>query len=138
MFGLCCVLAAQQASAPAAREVRDPATGMRWVLVRDPEHPGGPGKLIPVADAGKNASGLAHKPAVIRAGDRIVVEEHSAVVDASFEATALDAAEQGARLRVRIRVLGGPGGPIAWARAVERGRAELETGQEAGDRMDGR
>ena len=88
------------------REIDDPALGDRWLLVRNPQNPAGPGRLLRFHDEG--AGGLANRneelsavvaeaqalalplvslpvvrPAlpVIKNGDRIVVEEHTAVAD---------------------------------------------------------
>jgi hypothetical protein len=115
------------AAGAVVKEIRDPGSGMRWLLMDDPAHPGGPGRLV-ATSAGTPAAGEAvprakvsgPKP-VIHAGDRVQVEEHSAVVDASLQATALGAAVPGATLRVRLRV----GGSVVRALALGPGRAKL-------------
>lgn len=107
------------------REIVDPYSGGRWVLMRDPDHPGGPGRLV-LAEAG-NGGKRAHAgetPAdealpVIRAGDKLVIEEHSSVVDAQFEAVALGAAREGSLLKVRLKL----GGKTLSAIALGPGRA---------------
>lgn len=118
---------------PAAREIDDPHSGARWILIPDPDRPGGPGRLVLTSQnpAPRPQGTLAgqKKPApmpVIRAGDRIQVEEHSAVVDATLEAMALGSAPSGVPLRVRLKV----GGGVVRAVAVGPGRAVLAQGQE--------
>lgn len=115
------------------KEIDDPGSGVRWLLVEDPAHPGGPGRLIatssalpPLVAADREEKAAAPQP-VIRAGDQIQVEEHSNVVEATLEAVALSSAALGARLRVRLRV----GGRVIVARALSPGHAALVP---AGDR----
>jgi len=114
------------AVAAVMKEIDDPTSGMRWFLVEDPAHPGGPGRLIAVSAGSLRQSPAGHTGAagpepVIRAGDRVQVEEHSAVVDGSLQAIALGSAVPGAKLRVELRV----GGRVVTARALGPGRAEL-------------
>ncbi len=113
------------------REIGDPSTGDRWLLEPNPAEPGGPGRLVRVA-AGENVpqqaatdQGRSKKdsPRVIRAGDRVVVEEHTAVMDAELEGVALIGACAGARLRVRLKI----GGKVVSAVALGPGRVELGT-----------
>jgi hypothetical protein len=144
------------------REIDDPETGTRWLLVRDKSHPGGPGRMAPaaelenaqfanaeikntqIANAGfANKDGLhiagvrsraatvepllaAHRP-VVRAGDRLIVEEHTSAVDAHLEAVALGPAMVGATLNARLKI----GGKVVRVTAVEAGRATLAPEQEA-------
>jgi hypothetical protein len=61
-----------------------------------------------------------HAP-VIRAGDLIVVEEHTEVVDAVLEAVALGPAAEHGTLHARLRI----GGRVVQATAVAPGRAQL-------------
>lgn len=58
---------------------------------------------------------------VIRAGDALLVEETSDVLDAHLEATALEPAFAGAVFRVRLQVNGKP----VWARAIDSKHAAL-------------
>jgi hypothetical protein len=103
------------------RQIDDPHTGRRWLLLRDEQHPEGPGRLV--LAAGPAASGP--RPAVatpaIRGGDRLVVEEHTARAEAWLEAEALAPAQAGSVLFVRLRI----GGKVLRARAMGPGRAEF-------------
>jgi len=112
------------------REIDDPNTGQRWLLYRDPAHPAGPAHLVPdpTTDAALNAlrapelepSRQTASP-VIRAGDRVVVEEDTPAVAARLEATALAAAAAGSPLRVRLAI----GGKILRAVALASGRVAM-------------
>jgi hypothetical protein len=123
VLGMVAALPALGRCAPqsAAGEIRDPSTGAVWVLVRNAEHPGGPGRLVLVESGNETASGTAARVFLIHAGDRIVVEEHSPVVDASLEAVAETGAAQGERLRARMTI----GGRVVTVRATAAARAEL-------------
>jgi hypothetical protein len=115
-----CVLAHGQASISAARgqadlsrstreelirQIDDPYTGDRWLLTRDRTHPAGPGRLVRIAATSAAPAPPEPQP-VIRLGDRLVLEESTARVQARFEAIALGPALAGSPLRVRM-VLGG-------------------------------
>ncbi len=111
------------------REIADPYTGMLWVLSRDASHPGGPGKMIAtserVADVRRGVvprTTVTMVP-VIRAGDGILVEEHTRLVDLELEAVALGPATPGKMLHARTR-----SGSVLCATALGPGRAELATG----------
>ena len=129
---------AREASAALViREIDDPATGMRWLLERDPSRPGGPGRLVPVSGRGwavgparqrgtvPRPIGPAIQPAlyrpVIRAGDRLVIEENTPVVEARLAAVALGPAAAGASFAARLQF----GGTVVQAVAVAPGRATL-------------
>jgi hypothetical protein len=125
----------------AIREIDDGATGDRWLLVRDATDPGGPGRMVLVASANEGSGGgagsqtaqssamkaanaAAARPAihrVIHAGDALVVEEHSAVVDARLEATALASAVIGMEFAARLKI----GGKVVRVTALAPGRAAL-------------
>jgi len=120
----------QAAPRQVLREIDDPHSGMRWLLLRDSGHPGGPGLLIP-ASAVKSESRhrsptSAPDPVplhpVIRAGDLLIVEEHTALADACLEAVALGPAVLGSALPVRLKI----GGKVVQAMALAPGRAALE------------
>lgn len=120
---------------PVVREIHDPFTGDRWVLVRDPNCPGGPGRMVlaerAICVGGKQFEGYAYcariGPAravefpVIHSGDRLIVEEHSRVVEARFAAVALGNAPAGAQLKVRLAI----GGKVVRAVALAAGEAVL-------------
>jgi len=118
------------AAAQIVREIVDPQNGKRWVLMRGSGHTGGPGRLVLAGDT--NAvppsadSDLPSSRPVIRAGDRVVVEEHTRRVDARLEAVALGSAAAGSALNVRLTA----GAKVVRAVALEPGRAALrpETG----------
>lgn len=114
------------------REIDDPSSGTRWWLVRDKTNPG-PGRMelaLPETDPG-TLERQAEPPVVvqtrpapiIRAGDKLVVEEHSATADAYLEGVALQPAVSGSALHVRLSI----GGRVVRAVAVAPGRAALET-----------
>ena len=114
------------------REIDDPHTGDRWLLVRNDQVPGGPGRMVLVA-AHRNPSGgnavraVAERHeatllSVIRAGDRLIVEEHTARVDAVLEARALTPAALGDAFDVRLTI----GGNRVRAIAMGPGRAALQ------------
>ena len=114
------------------REIDDPNTGDRWLLMRNDQVPGGPGRLVLVA-AHRNLTGgaallLAGQTGkaqilpVIRTGDRLIVEEHTARVDAVLEARALNPAAAGASLDVRLTI----GGTVVRVIALGPGRATLQ------------
>ena len=106
-------------------EKTDPATGARWVLMCDAASSGGPGRWV-LAEAGMGSGAFSAKRPVIRSGDRIVVEEQTAVSEAWLEATALTSAGAGGDLRARIAI----GERTVTVRAIAAGRAELkETGR---------
>jgi hypothetical protein len=141
------------------REIDDPSTGARWVLLRNAAHPEGPGRLVLLASASQNSgagqnAGLGRSPGagqnsatgqglgatgqltdadvaaaklVIRSGDKLIVEEHTPVVDAQLEAVALGPAARGGQFRVRLTI----GGGIVVATAIDAGRAELPPASEA-------
>ena len=109
---------------PGEHVIADPHTGRRWLLARDPEHPGGPGKLVeaPVGEAAK--SNACH--IVIRTGDCVLLEEMTPVARGVFETVALSSARQGASLRVRLRI----GGRVVRAIAIGPRRAIVVAGDE--------
>jgi len=117
------------------REIDDPHLGDRWVLMRNPAYPAGPGRLV-LAAAGlsgvrqSGAEGSSPAPAlpVIHTGDRLIVEENTALVAARLEAVALGPASPGSLLKVRLAI----GGGVVRAVALSPGRAAFAP--EAGGR----
>jgi hypothetical protein len=114
------------------REIDDPHTGKRWLLMRGDNLPGGPGRLVLAAGEHNAAAGglellakQAHEAQplpVIRAGDPLIVEEHTAVADAQLQARALNPAALGSALNVRLAI----GGRVVHAVALGPGRAALQ------------
>jgi hypothetical protein len=99
------------------RLIDDRANCGRWLLARAPEHPGGPGRLVLVARQGAQVSVDGVKPRlqtpspeslvpVIRAGDPLIVEVHTAAADVRLEGVALGPARLGAALQVRLKFSG--------------------------------
>lgn len=118
---------AQNRGSAIAKEIFDPGTSVHWFLVRNPDHPGGPGKLV-MADSrdpvlapwnGGSLSAVASRPIVIRANDSVLLEEHTPSVDLCLEALALGPAIAGQTFLVRLKT----GGHIARAIAVAHGHA---------------
>jgi hypothetical protein len=115
----------------AVREIDDPATGDRWILLRDAAHPDGPGRMALIslrrtesrfesARGAEAGSAFPSLPAfVIHGGDRVIVEEHTRVADAELEAVALGPAAQGNPFRVRLKI----GGNVILAVATTPGHA---------------
>jgi hypothetical protein len=111
------------------REVDDPSLGTIWVLLRDPAAPGGPGRWVSATESNEIPRGgtkervrTAARIPMIRAGEPLLVEEHSAVVDARLEATALCSAAKGDELQARLKI----GGKVVRAVVAAPGRAVLE------------
>jgi predicted secreted protein len=128
-----------QGSAPPAgellREIDDPHNGDRWLLMRDDKHPGGPGLMVLAAtarmgpgDPGNPSSSIQVGPEVstpapiIRVGDRVIVEENTAIVEARLEAVAMGPALAGVPFNVRLSI----GGRVVRAVATTPGRAVFE------------
>jgi hypothetical protein len=112
---------AADASPRRFRAITDPHTGQQWLLLRNEENPAGPGQLVRAS--GRAAHQDARLPALpIHPGDKIVVEAHSAAMDAYFEATALQPAAAGSPLSVRLKI----GGRVVKAVALGPGRAEVQ------------
>ena len=135
------------ARANAIRVIRDPHTAACWLLQRDPARPGGPGRMVllsakdgfqlesvklePASLESANAVGGTSNGAlkvnrilpapVVRSGDRLIVEESSALVEARLEAVALGSAVEGAEFRARLAI----GGKIVRVVATGHGRATL-------------
>jgi hypothetical protein len=143
------VSASIPAPGPVIREIDDPSTGSRWLLVRDSNRPGGPGRLLFVSGSraavpapGRRVSGAQsllsppitpalHAPAdsvpvpaptsplMIHAGDSLVIEENTPVVDAYLAATALGPAARGVVFNARLTL----GGKLVRVLALAPGRA---------------
>jgi hypothetical protein len=116
------------------REIDDPATGDRWLLERDAQHPGGPGRMALIGHENASATSVivsvkswrgmletGSAPVLIHAGDHLIVEEHNRMVDAVFEAVALAPAREGESFRVRLSIVG----RVVKVIAIAPGRAIL-------------
>lgn len=98
----------------ALREFEDPGTHQHWLLMRDQNRASGPALLVKVQHAecalltdGKMnpeaSPRLQVRPILaIHPGDRLTLLEHTSVVDAELEATALQSAAVGDLLTVRL------------------------------------
>jgi hypothetical protein len=64
---------------------------------------------------------------VTHAGDTVIVEEHTAVVDSRLEAVALGSAARGGEFQARLKI----GGAVIRAIALDAGRASLVGSKEA-------
>jgi hypothetical protein len=122
------------ASTSIVREINDPHSGVRWLLLVNTLHPGEPGRLVRADTvrsevtqpkvAGQTAPALLQL--VIHAGERVLLEEHSQVVDARLDAIALNPAAIGGVVRVRLVI----GGRVVRSLAVEAGRVVLDQEKE--------
>jgi len=112
------------------RQIEDPSTLDLWLLMRDPSRPAGPGRLVLVREGMNTQRAISGGPAqslpaperpVIHAGDALMVEEHTAVVDARLEAVALETAVKSAQFKARLKI----GGQVVRVVAVSAGRASF-------------
>ncbi|MDR3796512.1 MAG: hypothetical protein P4K93_00070 [Terracidiphilus sp.] len=112
------------------RQIEDPSTGDLWLLVRDPNRPAGPGRLVLARQLMKMQRAISSGPVqplfaavrpVIHTGDALIVEEHTGVVDARLEAVALEPAVKGAHLKARLKI----GGKVVRVVAVSPGHASF-------------
>ena len=132
---------APQPAGEVYREIDDPYTGDRWLIVRDEASPAGPGYLVriesPASDAKKIGSSNAAQGAeplnaarmqpVIHAGEVLIVEEHTPIVDSRLTAIALGPAAAGAEFKARLKI----GGKVVHVIALEAAHAELAPESEA-------
>src|SRR5579863_3422907 len=92
------------------REINDPHTGDRWLLLPGDGHPAGPGRLVIASERAAVSPGSNRenrRPALaIHMGDKVVVEERTPVAEALWEAVALGPAMAGGPLDVRLRIGG--------------------------------
>ena len=116
-----------EAGAPHGRLLRvieDPWAGARWLVYEDSEHPGRPARLVEAPLEATDANLRNSRPRILHSGDRLIVEEHTAVADASLAAVALGEAAEGEVVAVRLAI----GGRVVKAVAEGRGRARLASG----------
>lgn len=123
------------------RKICDPHTGLQWILERDPSNQGGPGRMVLVNNtsclhisataeqdaasrnpsSGRKQATIHSAKVVIRAGDKLVLEENTPRVETRLEAVALSSAAVGAEFTARLSFQGA----IVRAVAVEPGRASF-------------
>jgi hypothetical protein len=112
----------------AIRTIEDFATHRRWLLEKDVNRPAGPASLVPLPPDESCAFPKTEPGAaplhvkfpgppipVIRAGDALIVSEHTSVSDTQLEAIALSAAGVGEAMTIRLKIGGGPLHAIAIA-----------------------
>lgn len=133
------------------RELIDPCIGSRWQLLVDSEHPSWPGRLVLKSaseahisnapgqylsgqvETRKHASNgigqyapAAITPPVIHAGDHVIVDQQSQVIQAQFDAVAMEQAVVGQRLKVRLispgNLQGSNQGPVISVLATDFGK----------------
>jgi hypothetical protein len=121
----------------ALRSIDDSPTGSHWLLIRDPVHPAGPGRLVnaPTARGEEPAlvpdQNIATKVRdiqptlhfVIRGGDTLIVEDDNGNANVRLEAVALGPAAVGSEFQVRLKI----GGASIKVVALATGRAKIAT-----------
>ncbi len=117
--------AAQGSGGAVLREIDDPATGHLWLVLRDPNHPAGPGRLV-LAQRRTGCEETYCVPKqpipegpVIHTGDAVTVEERTPVLDVRLQAVALEPSFKGATFKARLKI----GGKVARVIAVAPGHA---------------
>jgi len=107
------------------RELWDVHNRIRWFIVRNLQSPAGPGLMamadesdVPNSEIPARRSGAS---LVIRPGDFLLIEEHTAAADLYLEGVALESAELGGTINARLKLAG----KIVKVTAVERGKAAL-------------
>lgn len=96
--------AGAQQSSRAIRILVDPATGLRWKLIANPACPEGPGMFVP--DGFAPPSATAHPVPggqhLVRAGERLVINESTPNLVARYTAVALAPAARGDVIFARL------------------------------------
>jgi hypothetical protein len=123
-------------SARSLLSMDDSPTGSRWLLIRDPAHPAGPGRLVyapnvraedPASVPGKTVERNLRDtrpplPLVIRGGDALIVEDDDdGNAKVRLEAVALGPATLGANFQARVKI----GGASIKVVALAPGRAKI-------------
>ena len=104
------------------KEIDDPHTGDRWLLMRDIRHLGGPGLMVVAAQGrtpGQTAAPGESPAPIIRSGDPVIVEQNTSTMDAHLEALAMTPATAGSCFDARLRI----GCGVVRAVAIAPGRA---------------
>ena len=140
----------------AGQQLIDPCLGSHWQMVLNPAHPGWPGRLVLLDPKDRNSirhndhtgeraseemeaavqsPGLLEEnqsvsklasPVTIRIGDHVTVDQQSEVMQARFQAVALESAGVGQRLLVRLNAGANSqrSGPVIPVLATGAGRAK--------------
>jgi hypothetical protein len=117
--------------------IDDSPTGSHWLLIRNPVHPAGPGRLVnaPTARGAEPAfvpdQNIARKVFdirpplnfVIRGGDALIVEDDDRNAKVRLEGVALGPAAVGSEFPVRLKI----GGASIKVVALATGRAKIAT-----------
>jgi hypothetical protein len=101
------------------RSIEDRGTHQHWILLQNLNRPAAPALLLQGAQglpcgrfrieksgSRSKSDARSFQPPVIRAGDYLIVSEHSSELDADLEATALKSAVIGNSLTVRLKAGG--------------------------------
>lgn len=122
----------QYSNGEALREIDDPATGKRWLVMRDPNHPAGPGRLVLVqrrTDCREMPcipNQPVPEPLIIHSGEAVTVEEHTPVLDMRLQAVAVESSLKGRYFKARLKI----GGKILCVIAVAPGHAVFDPERE--------
>jgi len=132
----------ESASTSYVRQIFDQSSGDRWILQRDETGSPGPGRMVLMTsparpmDSGGRERASSHKRRegnstalvpIIHTGERLIVEEYTAKIEAWLEGVALGQATTGAVLAVRLKM----GGRTVMAIAQAPGRAVILLGIES-------
>src|SRR5215831_12777753 len=101
----------------AIRIIKDPAMHRFWLWERDCNHPAAPASLAPLPtespcaflgaqerDKCTQLKSQGRSVPVIRAGDSLILSEHTSVSDSQLEAVALTTAGAGEAMTVRLKI----------------------------------
>lgn len=127
--------AAKLKASPAVRVIEDRPQGLQWLLLRNADHPGGPGMLVPQLwekvdlnapqsderSALQTRANVMRLRPVIRAGERLTIEDDSPMAHLRIEAVAMMPASAEEVFKVSLSV----GGATVKAIALGPGRAKL-------------
>lgn len=131
LLSLCVMLSVHSTRAQrVVRMIPDPGAHAVWILEVDSHHPAGPGRLTELREPGTSpasresiaASPAASNPALplIRAGDHVFIEQHTAHVDSWLSGVALEPAGLNTPFRLRLS-----GGQVLRAIAIKAHRVRL-------------
>jgi hypothetical protein len=116
-----------QPNMPTYNDITDSSLGMRWHLVVDPSHPERPGRWYRIAMRRDDATRRADRPAngnfVIRPGDKVIVTQRTAEVEARLTAIAIEPARCGERFTARLAAMRDSSTAVVLAQASGPGEA---------------